>query len=751
MSDTEQVQQARGRMAMVDTQELPQVAEDLSAYIISGAVRSKQDASARATEFRTPAQGIDDGVAAERLGFRRVWMAERWDIKHSATVLSGVAARTSRIGVGAGVIDPTAHHPVITAAYGATMHCCYGPRFVLGLGRGVAGYMQGSGIAMATYRQMADYIKIVRALWRGETVHYDGPVGRFEALAFAETYDGPDPEIWFAGIGQPKGAQLVAECCDGILLPTQFTPEATHDAVNRIRDACTRVGRDPSEVRICQPVVTAPGLDEVETRAVAHGRAVTYLQTGLGMSFYPNEVRFYQEIADSIDVNVPRCFYAEIETADGWFTAVMDDRRNASPGNMLDAGTPDDAAAALRETVALQAGRWDDPQLREAAWLQPTSWIRFAETFPDSLAPFLERFGARMTEAEVALCERVISYSASWLRSWSGPVVIQHGDYRPDNVLFGPPGERPTVFDWATIRVGPPYIDPGNYIVGSLTRETRRAHEEELLRGYHDGLVASGVEGYDWRGCWEGHRCSPLYASRASSARRRTCSRRRVATSCISSRSAATPPPPSTWDQRSSSSEVGGVPRGGSRPAPETKAQPMTPSLPHNTIVQVAFVVENFEAAMSNYARELKVGGWVVMDPATLEGTYRGEPMELTLQAAIGYSGEMAYELICQTNDTPSLYRELIDATGFGFHHVATVTDDVDAEVTSHRARGHSIGSEIAIEDVGKAVMVDAHPVFPGWIEIIEAHPAIDGLFDAARAASASGTPDAPAIHRLEL
>jgi hypothetical protein len=234
-------------------------------------------------------------------------------------------------------------------------------------------------------------------------------------------------------------------------------------------------------------------------------------QTGLAMGFYPAEIRFYQEIAASVGINAPDCFYAEIDPAAGWFTLVMNDRPNVAPGNMLDEGTPEAAASALKETVALQAARWNDPALREAEWLQPTSWIMFAESFPASLAPFLNRFGERMTSDEKTLCERVMPYAASWLRSWSGPMVIQHGDYRPDNLLFGPRGERPTVFDWQTVRVGPAYIDPGNYIAGSLTTETRRIHEEKLLRDYHDGLLAAGVEGYDWEDCWEGYRCSPLY------------------------------------------------------------------------------------------------------------------------------------------------------------------------------------------------------------------------------------------------
>jgi len=237
----------------------------------------------------------------------------------------------------------------------------------------------------------------------------------------------------------------------------------------------------------------------------------TIRQTGLGMGFYPGEIRFYQEIARTVDVNTPACLYAQIDPAQGWFTLVMDDRPGARPGNMIDEGTPEDAAAALRETVALQAPRWDDPILRDTGWLQPTSWIMFAETFPASLAPFLERFGDRMTPAEVEFCERVMPHAASWLRSWSGPVVVQHGDYRPDNVLFGAPGERLTVFDWQTVRVGPPWLDAGNYIVGSLTTETRRAHQEALLRGYHEGLQEAGIAGYDWEACWTGFRQCPLY------------------------------------------------------------------------------------------------------------------------------------------------------------------------------------------------------------------------------------------------
>jgi alkanesulfonate monooxygenase SsuD/methylene tetrahydromethanopterin reductase-like flavin-dependent oxidoreductase (luciferase family) len=42
--------------------------------------------------------------------------------------------------------------------------------------------------------------------------------------------------------------------------------------------ACERVDRDPAEVRIAVPVVTAPELDEFEAMSISAARLVTYLQ-----------------------------------------------------------------------------------------------------------------------------------------------------------------------------------------------------------------------------------------------------------------------------------------------------------------------------------------------------------------------------------------------------------------------------------------------------------------------------------------
>jgi 5,10-methylenetetrahydromethanopterin reductase len=258
--------------------ELAPVTEDFSAFIIAGAVSSDASQFERETEGRTPAQGIEDGVDAERLGFRRVFISERWDLKEADVILAGIGARTTRLELATGIIVPTTRHPWMPAALGATMQSCFGPRFVLGLGRGDAGAFRGMGIPVTKTQAMIDSAKITRRLWAGESVSYTGQLGSFDALSFAETYHGPQPPIWIAGFCHELGAAAAAEAFDGVILPPMLVPEATAAAAERIRVACERIGRDPAEIRIVQPVVTAPDMDEFEAKSISTGRLVTYLQ-----------------------------------------------------------------------------------------------------------------------------------------------------------------------------------------------------------------------------------------------------------------------------------------------------------------------------------------------------------------------------------------------------------------------------------------------------------------------------------------
>jgi 5,10-methylenetetrahydromethanopterin reductase len=80
-------------------------------------------------------------------------------------------------------------------------------------------------------------------------------------------------------LGGPAGVRAVAasDVVDGVILWDMMTPDASRTAIARIREACERVGRDPSSLRICQPVITAPDVSDDEVRALTHARMVTYL------------------------------------------------------------------------------------------------------------------------------------------------------------------------------------------------------------------------------------------------------------------------------------------------------------------------------------------------------------------------------------------------------------------------------------------------------------------------------------------
>jgi hypothetical protein len=84
-----------------------------------------------------------------------------------------------------------------------------------------------------------------------------------------------------------------------------------------------------------------------------------------------------------------------------------------------------------------------------------------------------------------------------------------HGDYRLDNLLFG--GGSCKVVDWQTVSWGPAVLDVAYFIGSCLSVDDRRAHEEELVRLYHDELMAQGVSSLSWEQCWDGYRrqCFP--------------------------------------------------------------------------------------------------------------------------------------------------------------------------------------------------------------------------------------------------
>ena len=245
--------------------DLAPLVPDLSAYIAGGRIRDSR-------------QVIAEAVDAERLGLRRVWLSERYDLKEAGVLLGGMAALTSRLELGTAALIPSTRPPMLTAALGATLHSAFGPRLTLGLGRSMGEFISNANLAPVSFDGLRDYADIFRRLWAGEWVDYDGPVGTYRGLHMADTYDGPPPRLYSVNLGGPRACRLAASpLFDGVYLQPFLTVDSVRNAVGWIRAECARTGRDPAEVRVVAPMVSAPEMDEERCRAYLHARMITYI------------------------------------------------------------------------------------------------------------------------------------------------------------------------------------------------------------------------------------------------------------------------------------------------------------------------------------------------------------------------------------------------------------------------------------------------------------------------------------------
>jgi F420-dependent oxidoreductase-like protein len=192
-------------------------------------------------------------VEAERLGVDCVWAAEAWG--HDAvTPLAFMAARTSRIRLGTGIMQAGTRTPALVAMTAMSLAAMSGNRFVLGLGVSGPQVIEGwHGIRFERpVLRMRETIDIVRRAIRGERLEYHGavydlplPGGEGKALRSAAR-PRPDVPIYLATLS-PKSLELTGEIADG-WLGTSFMPEHAGIFFDHIAAGAARAGRSLADL-----------------------------------------------------------------------------------------------------------------------------------------------------------------------------------------------------------------------------------------------------------------------------------------------------------------------------------------------------------------------------------------------------------------------------------------------------------------------------------------------------------------------
>jgi F420-dependent oxidoreductase-like protein len=202
-------------------------------------------ASGGAEAFR---QAVDFVCEAERLGVDFAWSAEAWG-QDAVSPLGYLAARTSRIRLGTGIMQISARVPSMTAMTALTLATISEGRFVLGLGASGPQVVEGlQGVPFARpLARMRETIEILRMAFRGEKLRHEGehfrlplPGGEGKALRLAQPPD-PDIPIYLATLA-PRSLELTGELADG-WLGTSFIPESAEAALGSLRAGAERAGR----------------------------------------------------------------------------------------------------------------------------------------------------------------------------------------------------------------------------------------------------------------------------------------------------------------------------------------------------------------------------------------------------------------------------------------------------------------------------------------------------------------------------
>jgi 5,10-methylenetetrahydromethanopterin reductase len=223
-----------------------------------------------------PERIFREPVEAEQTGLGSVWISERFGTK-DVSVLSGVAAaRTTRIGLVAGLAGQLGvHHPLRMASYASTMAQIAPGRFALGLGRGMDLLADATGTPRVTFAYLDAYISVLRRLWRGERVNEDSPAGRLHGVRLDTTLDTPPPII--VGAMGDETLRWAGAHCDGVLLNSLWSAPAVERSVRLVREGAERAGRDPASVKVWTILVTACEVPEETVLLTVIRRMNTYM------------------------------------------------------------------------------------------------------------------------------------------------------------------------------------------------------------------------------------------------------------------------------------------------------------------------------------------------------------------------------------------------------------------------------------------------------------------------------------------
>lgn len=210
---------------------------------------------------------------------------------------------------------------------------------------------------------------------------------------------------------------------------------------------------------------------------------------------YDNEVRFYRDLAQHTTARIPACYFAAVSDDSTTFTLLLEDLAPAQQGNQIDAAPLVQIEAAVINLAGLHGPLTGSSHITEFAAQASSAMAGQAAEIVQLVTPmFIDRYDGRLTPATVDVLQQFSEGAAAWIDTQPEPFTAVHGDYRLDNLLFGPGEHDVAVVDWQTIDCSSGGRDLAYLLGNSMLVDDRRTHEESLLATYRTAMADHGVD-----------------------------------------------------------------------------------------------------------------------------------------------------------------------------------------------------------------------------------------------------------------
>ncbi len=237
---------------------------------------------------------------AERLGYESVWVAESYG-SDVVSVLAWLTPQTTKINLGAAIMQVPARPPAAAAMAGATIDKLSGGRFLFGFGPSGPQVSEGwYGVPYAKpWGRTREYIEVVRGIIAREGPvehhgeHYEIPLEGGEGKALKLNFHPLRNEIpVFVGAIGRKSVEMAAEICDG-WIPIFFSVDAFEQTWGEHLEAgFAKGGRQRSDLEVSPSLQVAIDGDLEAAKNVVKAGLVLYFG-GMGS----RKTNFYVDLA----------------------------------------------------------------------------------------------------------------------------------------------------------------------------------------------------------------------------------------------------------------------------------------------------------------------------------------------------------------------------------------------------------------------------------------------------------------------